>query len=136
MLQQRPIRVLLAKCGLDGHDRGIKVITQGLAEEGMEVIYTGLHQNPEQIVERALEENVDVIGLSLLSGGYDVFFPEVARLAREKGTGNVLIIGGGIIPEDDIPFLREKGISAIFGPGTPINEIARYIRQNVKLQEP
>lgn len=136
MLQQRPIRVLLAKCGLDGHDRGIKVITQGLVEEGMEVIYTGLHQNPEQIVERALGENVDVIGLSLLSGGYDVFFPEVARLAKEKGMGNVLIIGGGIILEDDIPFLQEKGISAIFGPGTLINEIAHHIRLNVKLQEP
>jgi len=136
MSQQRPIRVLLAKCGLDGHDRGIKVIAQGLADEGMEVIYTGLHQNPEQIVERALKENVDVVGLSSLSGGYDIFFPEVARLMKEKGMDNALIIGGGIILEDDIPFLREKGISAIFGPGTPIEEIAHYIRQNVKLQEP
>lgn len=130
--QQRPIRVLLAKCGLDGHDRGVKVIAQGLADEGMEVTYTGLHQKPEQIVEKAFEENVDVIGLSSLSGGYDTLFPEVARLVKEKGMDNVLIIGGGIILEEDIPFLREKGVSAIFGPGTTIKEIADYIRQNVR----
>lgn len=133
MAQKRPIRVLLAKCGLDGHDRGIKVISLGLRDEGMEVIYTGLHQSPEQIVRKALEGNVDVIGLSSLSGGYNTFFPEIARLAKEKGMDNVLIIGGGIILKDDIPPLREKGISAIFGPGTPIKEIADYIRKNVKI---
>ena len=133
MSQQRPIRVLLAKCGLDGHDRGVKVVAQGLADKGMEVTYTGLHQSPEQIVERAVKENVDVIGLSSLSGGYDILFPEVARLVKERGMSNVLIIGGGIILEEDIPFLKEKGISAIFGPGTPIEQIVNYIRQNVKL---
>jgi len=133
MSQQRPIRVLLAKCGLDGHDRGVKVVAKGLADKGMEVTYTGLHQSPEQIVERAVKGNVDVIGLSSLSGGYDILFPEVARLVKERGMSNVLIIGGGIILEEDIPFLKEKGISAIFGPGTPIEQIVNYIRQNVKV---
>ena len=122
MTQKRPIRVLLAKCGLDGHDRGIKVISLGLRDEGMEVLYTGLHQSPEQIVGKALEEKVDVIGLSSLSGGYHALFHEITRLVKEEGMDEVLIIGGGIILEDDIPLLREKGVSAIFGPGTPIKE--------------
>lgn len=133
MAQKRPIRVLLAKTGLDGHDRGIKVITQGLRDAGMEVVYTGLRQSPEQIAKRALEENVDVIGLSSLSGGYNTLFPDVVKLVREKGMANALIIGGGIILEEDVPVLQEKGISVIFGPGTPINEIANYIRSNVNL---
>lgn len=132
MAQPRPIKVLLAKGGLDGHDRGIKVISQGLSEEGMEVIYIGLRQTPEKIVTTALEEGVDVIGLSSLSGGHNVFFSEVAKLAREEGMDNVLIIGGGIIPEEDVQFLKERGTRRIFGPGTPIREIADYIRNNVK----
>lgn len=132
MAQRKPIKVLLAKGGLDGHDRGVKVISQGLTDEGMEVIYTGLRQTPEKVVSKALEEDVDVIGLSSLSGGHNVFFPEVVRLAREKGMDNVLIIGGGIIPEEDVQFLKDKGIRRIFGPGTPIREIAEYIRNNVK----
>ena len=132
MAQRRPIRVLLAKSGLDGHDRGIKIITLGLRDEGMEVIYAGLRQSPEQIATRAIEEKVDVIGISSLSGGYNTSFPEVAKLVREKGAGNILIIAGGIIAEEDIPLLQQKGVSAIFGPGTPVKEIADYIRQNVK----
>ena len=131
MAQQRPIRVLLAKSGLDGHDRGIKVISQGLREEGMEVIYIGLRQSPEKIVNAALQEGVDVIGLSSLSGGYRNFFPEVVKLTREKGMDDVLIIGGGIIPEKDVPFLIEKGIKCIFGPGTFIRDIANYIRNHI-----
>ena len=133
MAQKRPIKVLLAKVGLDGHDRAINVITSGLRDEGMEVTYTGLHQTPEQVVTRALEENVDVLGLSSLSGGYNIYFREITRLMGEKGMDNVLIIAGGIIAEEDIPPLLEKGISAIFGPGTPIKEITDYIRSNVKL---
>jgi len=112
MAQQRPIRVLLAKSGLDGHDRGIKVISQGLREEGMEVIYIGLRQSPEKIVNAALQEGVDVIGLSSLSGGYRNFFPEVVKLTREKGMDDVLIIGGGIIPEKDMQFLIIGGDAA------------------------
>lgn len=131
MKQNRLIRVLIAKPGLDGHDRGAKVVAQGLRDEGMEVIYTGLRQTPEQIAKTALEEYVDVIGLSLLSGAHKTLFPEVSRLIREKGMTEVLIIGGGIIPEEDIPFLQEKGIIAVFKPGTRIKEIAEYIRKNV-----
>ena len=131
MAQRRQIKVLLAKGGLDGHDRGIKVISQGLSEEGMEVIYTGLRQTPEQIVTTALEKGVDVIGLSSLSGGHNAFFPKVVELARQKGMDNVLIIGGGIIPEEDEEFLKEQGISRIFGPGTTIREIADYIRNTL-----
>jgi methylmalonyl-CoA mutase C-terminal domain/subunit len=133
MVQQRRIRVLLAKSGLDGHDRGIKVISQGLREEGMEVIYIGLRQPPEKIVNAALQEGVDVIGLSSLSGGHKSFFPEVVKLARDKGMNEVLIIGGGIIPEQDVKFLKEKGINCIFGPGTFIKEIADYIRNHIDL---
>lgn len=132
MAKQRPIKVLLAKGGLDGHDRGIRVISQGLSEEGMEVMYIGLRQTPQKIVTTALEEDVDVIGLSSLSGGHNVFFPKVVKLAREKGMDSVLIIGGGIIPEEDMQLLREQGISRIFGPGTAIREIAEYIKDNVK----
>ena len=135
MKQQKQIKVLLAKSSLDGHDRGIQVLSQMLKEEGMEVIYTGLRKSPEQIVERAVEENVDVIGLSSLSGGHNVFFPRVIELARMKGMSDVLIIAGGIIPQDDTSHLNKKGISAIFGPGTPVKEIADYIRGHVRNDE-
>ncbi len=133
MVADRAIRVLIAKPGLDGHDRGAKVLTLGLRGEGMEVTYTGLRQSPKQIVEKALQHGADVIGLSLLSGAHNTLFPEVVRLAKEKGMDKVLVIGGGLIPEEDMPFLQERGIKAIFGPGTPIKEIANYIRANVKL---
>lgn len=131
MKRQRKIKILLAKTGLDGHDRGVQVISQRLRGEGMEVIYTGLRQSPEQIVARAIEENIDVIGLSSLSGGHKVSFQKVVELARTRGMSNVLIIAGGIIPQDDISYLKDKGINAFFGPGTPIKEIADYIRKNV-----
>jgi len=133
MRNDRPIRVLIAKPGLDGHNRGARILTLGLRDEGMSVTYTGLRKSPEEVVDRALKENVDVIGLSILSGAHNTLLPRVTELAKEKGMDRVLIIGGGAIPEEDIPFLQEKGISAIFGPGSTIKEIADYIRQNVKL---
>jgi len=128
---KRPIRVLLAKGGLDGHDRGVRVIAQGLREEGMEVIYIGLRQTPEEIANTALQESVDVIGISSLSGGHKTFFPEVVERVRGKGMDNVLVIGGGIIPEKDVEFLKERGVKEIFGPGTFIRDIADFIRKNV-----
>jgi len=133
MTNDRPIRVLIAKPGLDGHSRGARILTLGLRDEGMSVTYTGLRKSPEEIVDRALKENVDVMALSILSGAHNTLLPRVAELAKEKGMDRVLIIGGGAIPEEDIPFLQEKGISAIFGAGSTIKEIADYIRQNVKL---
>lgn len=133
MTTNRKIRVLIAKPGLDGHDRGAKVLTLALREKGMEVIYSGLRKSPQEIVQRALKEKVDVIGLSLLSGAQRTLFPEVVQLAREHDMNKVLIIGGGSIPEEDIPILQKAGIKALFGPGTPIEKIADYIRNNVKL---
>jgi methylmalonyl-CoA mutase, C-terminal domain len=128
--KKKPIKVLLAKLGLDGHDRGVKILTMGLREEGMEVIYTGLRQTPAAIVSAAIRENVDVVGLSSLSGGHNDYFSKVAELlVKEKS--KALLIGGGIIPEEDIPRLKKKGIKAIFGPGTEIKDIADFIRSNV-----
>lgn len=132
MAGERRIRVLMTKPGLDGHDRGVKVLTMGLRNEGMEVIYTGLRQSPDTIVQAAIQEDVDVVGLSCLSGAHNYIFPRVVELLKEKGVEDMLVVGGGIIPNEDVPFLKEKGISAIFGPGTPIKEIADYIRQTVK----
>jgi methylmalonyl-CoA mutase C-terminal domain/subunit len=129
------IRVLIAKPGLDGHDRGAKVLTLGLRDEGMEVIYTGIRQTPETIVEAATQEYVDVVGLSSLSGAHNHLFPMVAELLRAKGMGHVLVIGGGVIPETDRQALQEKGIKGIFGPGTPIKDVADFIRENVNRQE-
>jgi methylmalonyl-CoA mutase C-terminal domain/subunit len=126
------IRVLLAKPGLDGHDRGVKVIARALRDAGMEVIYTGLRQTPEQIVNAALQEDVDIIGLSILSGAHMTIFPRVRELMREKGMDDVLLFGGGIIPEDDIPKLKERGVDAVFLPGTSTEEIIKYIRENVR----
>ncbi len=132
MSKDKKIKVLIAKPGLDGHNRGAKIMTLGLRDEGMDVAYTGLRRTPEQIVARALEEKADVIGLSILSGAHKALLPIVVELARAKGLGGTLIIAGGSIPDEDIPFLQEKGINAIFGPGSSIKEIADYIRQNVK----
>jgi len=132
MSKNKTIKVLIAKPGLDGHNRGARILTLGLRDEGMEVTYTGLRRTPEQIVDRALEKNVDVIGLSILSGAHKTLLPRVVELAKEKGLGNTLIIAGGAIPEEDTPFLQEKGIHAVFGPGSSIKEVADYIRQNVK----
>jgi methylmalonyl-CoA mutase C-terminal domain len=132
MSEEKRIRVLMAKPGLDGHDRGAKVLTLGLRDEGMETIYSGLRQSPEKIVQAAIQEDVDVIGLSCLSGAHKYLFPRVVELLGQKGIKDVLIMGGGIIPEEDIPLLKGKGVSEVFGPGTPIKEIANYIRQNVR----
>jgi len=131
----RPIRVLVAKPGLDGHDRGAKVVARALRDAGMEVIYTGLRQTPEQIAEAALEEDVDVVGLSSLSGAHRHLFPEVVRRLRERGLGDVLVIGGGIIPAEDEPELREAGVAAVFGPGTATGDIAEFIRRWVAEKE-
>ena len=125
------IRVLVAKPGLDGHDRGAKVIAQALRNAGMEVIYTGLRQTPEQIVESAIQEDVQVIGLSCLSGAHDHLFPRVMELLKEQGVSDILVVGGGIIPEEDIPFLKEAGIDEIFTPGTTTSDIIKYIHERV-----
>ncbi|OZM57598.1 methylmalonyl-CoA epimerase [Lottiidibacillus patelloidae] len=123
----KKIRVLVAKPGLDGHDRGALIIAQSLRDSGMEVIYTGLRQTPEQIVASAIQEDVDVIGLSCLSGAHNELFPEVVRLLEERDASDIIVIGGGVIPWEDIPFLEEKGIRKVFTPGTPTDEIAVYI---------
>ncbi len=128
------IRVLIAKPGLDGHDRGAKVLTLGLRDEGMEVIYTGLRQTPEMIAEAAVQEDVDVVGLSCLSGAHNYLFPAVVDLLKAKGAGHVVVVAGGIIPKEDVVFLKAKGISGIFGPGTPIKQIADCIREAVACQ--
>jgi len=121
------IKVLVAKPGLDGHDRGAKVIARALRDAGMEVIYTGLHQTPEMIVAAALQEDVDVVGLSILSGAHLTLLPRVKQLLEEKGLGDVLLVGGGIIPAEDVQTLQEKGIGHLFGPGTPLREIVECI---------
>ena len=131
MNRNRKIRVLAAKPGLDGHDRGIKVIASARMEAGMEVVYTGLRQTPEQIVEAAIQEDVDVIGMSILSGAHDYLFPKVMKLLHEKGVEDILVLGGGIIPDEDIPALKEAGIAEIFGPGTTTEDIVRYIEHNI-----
>jgi methylmalonyl-CoA mutase C-terminal domain/subunit len=128
----RKIRVLAAKPGLDGHDRGVKVIARALMDAGMEVIYTGLRQTPQQIVEAAIQEDVDVIAMSVLSGAHDYLFPKVMDLLKEKGIDDILVIGGGIIPDEDVPDLKACGISEIFGPGTHTEEIVTYIKENLK----
>jgi len=124
----RKIRVLIAKPGLDGHDRGAKVVARGLRDAGMEVIYLGLRLTPEQIAEAAIQEDVDVVGIDCLSGAHMTLFPKTVQLIREKGGEDILIIGGGIIPKKDVPKLKEAGIARIFGPGTPIDEISNFIR--------
>ncbi|MFA9424485.1 MAG: cobalamin B12-binding domain-containing protein [Sedimentibacter sp.] len=127
----RIIRVLIAKPGLDGHDRGAKVIARALRDAGMEVIYTGLRQTPEQIVAAAIQEDVDVIGMSLLSGAHNYLFPRVVELLREQGVDDILIIGGGVIPDEDIPALKQAGIAEIFTSGTTTTEMIDYIKNNV-----
>jgi methylmalonyl-CoA mutase C-terminal domain/subunit len=129
---ERKIRVLVAKPGLDGHDRGAKIVARALRDAGMEVIYTGLHQTADMIVEAAIQEDVDVVGLSLLSGAHMTLFVDVARLLKEKGMSDVLIVGGGIIPEHDIPKLKKEGITGVFGPGTHCDVIVDFIKKNVK----
>lgn len=130
--QNRPIRVLVAKVGLDGHDRGAKVIASALRDAGMEVIYTGLRQTPEMVVNAALQEDVDAIGVSILTGAHNTIFPKILSLMKERGMNDVLVTGGGIIPADDISKLNEMGVGKLFTPGSPTSEIAGYIETWVR----
>ncbi len=132
---ERRYRVVIAKPGLDGHDRGAKVIARALRDAGFEVIYTGLHQTPEQVAETALQEDADAVGLSVLSGAHLTLFPKVVALLREKGIGDVLVFGGGIIPEADIAALRDAGVAALFTPGTPLSEITGWLEQALDTRE-
>ena len=132
MATEQKIRVLVAKPGLDGHDRGAKVIARALRDAGMEVIYTGLRQTPEMVVSAALQEDVDVIGLSILSGAHNAIIPRVMELAKQNKMDDVLVLVGGIIPDQDIPALKERGVAAVFQPGTPMDDIVKFIRENVK----
>ena len=129
---ERKIRVLVAKPGLDGHDRGAKIVARALRDAGMEVIYAGLHQTTEMIVETAVQEDVDVIALSLLSGAHMTLFVDVTKLLKDRNMEDVLVVGGGVIPEEDIPALKKAGIAGVFGPGTPTDDIADFIKKNVK----
>ena len=131
LMTDRPIKVLIAKPGLDGHDRGAKVLARGLRDEGFEVIYTGLRQTPEMIVTAALQEDVDVVGLSILSGAHMTLVPRVCALMKERGMDDVLVTAGGIIPDDDVPALKDCGVAAVFGPGTTIAQVADFLRANV-----
>ena len=130
MQRGKKIRVLVAKPGLDSHDRGAKIIARALRDAGMEVIYTGLRQTPKQIVETALQEDVDVIGLSILSGAHKTLFPRIIELLKQKDLTDVLVVAGGIIPEEDIPEMKRLGIKEIFGPGTPTDEIVQFVLKN------
>jgi len=134
-MPDRPIKVLIAKPGLDGHDRGAKVLARGLRDEGFEVVYTGLRQTPEMVATAALQEDVDVVGLSILSGAHMTLLPRICRLLVEAGLDDVLVTAGGIIPEVDVPALREAGVSAVFGPGTTIAQVADFLRANVRPRE-
>lgn len=136
MITQRPIRVLVAKVGLDGHDRGAKVIATALRDAGMEVIYTGLRQTPEMVVNAALQEDVDAIGISILSGAHMTVFPKIIGLMKEKGLNDVLLTGGGIIPETDKDALHELGVGNLFAPGSPMQDIVTYIQNWVREKRP
>jgi len=131
-MEGKKIRVLIAKPGLDGHDRGAKVVARALRDAGMEVIYTGLRQSPEQIVETAIQEDVDVIGLSILSGAHTHLFPKIMELLKENDIKDIIVMGGGVIPEEDIPVLKKVGIAEIFTPGTDTRDIIKFIKEKVK----
>ncbi len=131
-MTDRPIKVLIAKPGLDGHDRGAKVLARGLRDEGFEVVYTGLRQTPEMVLSAALQEDVDVVGLSILSGAHMTLVPKVCRLLRDSKMSDVLVVVGGIIPDDDVPALKDAGVAAVFGPGTTIAEVAEFLRANAR----
>ncbi len=131
---ERKARVLIAKPGLDGHDRGVKIIARAYRDAGFEVIYTGVHQTPEQIVNAAIQEDVDLVGLSCLSGAHLYLFSEVMRQLRERGADDITVIGGGIIPKEDVPKLREAGIKEVFLPGTSLAQIITWTRENIKLK--
>jgi len=131
-MPDRPIKVLIAKPGLDGHDRGAKVLARGLRDEGFEVVYTGIRQTPEMIVSAAVQEDVDVVGLSILSGAHLTLLPRITGLLRDQGMTDVLVTAGGIIPDEDVPVLQAAGVAAVFGPGTSIGQVADYLRANVR----
>lgn len=131
-MAERKVRILIAKPGLDGHDRGAKVVARALRDAGFEVIYTGLRQTPEMIAETALQEDVDLVGLSILSGAHMTLFPRILKLLQEKGLGDIPVLAGGIIPDDDLPALKEMGIAGVFGPGTSTQEIVEFINQILK----
>lgn len=131
-MAEKRIRVLVAKPGLDGHDRGAKVVARALRDAGFEVIYTGLRQTPEQIVAAAEQEDVNVVALSLLSGAHNTLFPKIVEMLKEKGMGDVLVVGGGVIPDADIPGLKDAGVAAVFTPGTPTGDVIEFIKANVK----
>ena len=132
MGNNRRLRVMVAKPGLDGHDRGARIIARAYRDAGFEVVYTGLHQTPEEIVEAAIQEDVDMIGLSSLAGAHKYLFPRTVELLREKSAEDIIVCGGGIIPEDDIPPLKKAGIKEIFGPGTALDDIVKWVKENVK----
>jgi len=132
MPQDRRLRVMVAKPGLDGHDRGARVIARAFRDAGYEVVYTGLHQSPEEIVEAAIQEDVDLIGLSSLAGAHQYLFSRTVELLKEKGADDIVVCGGGIIPEEHIPVLKKQGIKEIFTPGTPLEEVVRWVEKNVK----
>ena len=129
---ERKLRILMAKPGLDGHDRGVKVVARALRDAGFEVVYTGLHQTPEQIVSAAIQEDVDAVGLSLLSGAHRVLFPKVVELLKDQQSGDIQVFGGGIIPKDDFPWLKERGIRAVFTPGASTEDIIDWVRTNIQ----
>jgi len=132
MARERRLRVMVAKPGLDGHDRGARVIARAFRDAGFEVVYTGLHQSPEEIVEAAIQEDVDLIGLSSLAGAHGYLFPRTVELLREKGAEDIMVIGGGIVPDEDIPRMKKAGVREIFTPGTPLDTIVAWVRENVK----
>ena len=132
-MAERKIRVLVAKPGLDGHDRGAKVIARALRDAGMEVIYTGLRQTPEKIAAAVVQEDVDALLMSILSGAHDYLFPRVMELLKEKGVRDLLVMGGGVIPEEDVPALKAVGVKDVFGPGTSTENIVKYVQENVKI---
>lgn len=131
MTQKRKLRLMVAKPGLDGHDRGARIIARAFRDAGFEVVYTGLHQTPEEIVEAAIQEDVDMIGLSSLAGAHMYLFSRVVELLREKEADDIVVIGGGIVPEDDITLLKRSGIKAVFTPGTPLDEIVHWVNKNI-----
>lgn len=131
-MAEEVLRILVAKAGLDGHDRGAKIIARALRDAGFEVIYTGLHQTPEMIAESAIQEDVDVVGLSILSGAHLTLFPAVIKELKERGGGDIAVFGGGIVPEDDVPLLKQAGVKEIFTPGASTRTIVEWIRKNIK----
>jgi len=135
MSSERKIRVVVAKPGLNSHDRGAKVVARALRDAGMEVIYTGLRQTPEQIVETALQEDVDVIALSILSGAHMTLFPRIMELLKQKGLADILVFAGGILPAEDVPALKKIGIAEVFGPGTPTDTLIKFVKENVRKRE-